>query len=475
MAVTEVNRMSTQLGIFRRPSPLPVLLTSVIGRECESAKLRDLLLDSACRIVTVIGPAGIGKTRLALHVAEVLAPSFEDNVAFVKLSSIHDVRLIFPAIGQEFGLLADLAVGYDEQLLDLLRDRPVLLVLDNCEQLPDAREVIGQILTGCPDVTVLATSQAPIGLSGEQLFPLASLSTPSRVDADPEEIERSDAVALFLSRARAVNPYLAMDATNAAAIAEICRYLDGLPLAIELAAARSNILSPPALLARLTGRLDVLGGERRDVPDRQRTMRQAISWSYDLLAPEEQQLFRRLSVFEEHFSLDAVEAIFDSGMTNRAAIDVLGSLVDRSLVRRLGRKSETERYLILRTLRDYGLEQLAAVGEEHAARLAHAQVMTQLAESAEPHLILPDQDVWLDRLDDERANLRAAIEWSLVNNHEDLVFRIAGSIWRFYAWPDHRVPGVAGQGLRRPGESPDAASDQSPYRGGIPRGGPARP
>lgn len=425
--------MSTQPGTPRSPSPLPVLLTSVIGREREVRQVTALLLQAAHRLVTITGPGGVGKTRLALLVAEGLRHAFDDDVAFVQLSAVQDCRLVFPAIGQEFGLLADISAGYDDQLLHALHDRRTLILLDNCEQIPDIHVPVEKLLVHCPGVTILATSQAPLGIAGEQLYPLGALPIPAPGDHDPAGIQRAAAVALFLDRARAVNPYLEVDASNAATIAEICRYLEGIPLAIELAAARSNVLSPAALLARLSHRLDVLGGERPDMPERLRTMRRAISWSYDLLAPEEQRLFRRLAVFEEQFSLEAVEAIFDAPSTDRAAIDVLGTLVDRSLVRRLPRNAHTERYQMLRTLREFGLERLRELGEEADARLAHAGVMTALGEMAEPHLVMQDQDVWLDRLDDDRGNIRAAIEWALANDHPELVFRLAGAIWRFCA------------------------------------------
>lgn len=421
------------LGTSRRPSPLPVMLTPIVGRERESGELRDLLLDHDHRIVTVTGPAGVGKTRLALDVADSLLNAFDDDVAFVQLASVQDARLIFPSIGQAFGLLADVAVGYEAQLIDLLRNRRVLILLDNCEQIRDVAVPIMHLLAGAPEVFVLATSQAPIGIAGEQLYPLAPLSTPSEDQSTVEDIARSDAVALFLSRARAVNPNLLVNDTSVTAIAEICRYLDGLPLAIELAAARTNVLSPPALLARLSNRLEVLGGERQDVPDRLRTMRHAISWSYDLLAAEEQWLFRHLAVFEDRFSLESVESTFEQQGSMRSAIDVLGTLVDRSLIRRSSRFVNEDRYFMLQTLRDFGLEQLETLGEMYAARMAHAEVMVQLAETAEPHLISPDQDIWLDRLDADRGNLRAAVEWALANGREEIVFRIAGAIWRFCA------------------------------------------
>lgn len=410
-----------------------MLLTPLVGRERESCELRDLLTVSGNRIVTITGPAGVGKTRLALAVAVSLLEKFNGDVAFVQLSSVQDARMILPAIGQDFGMLSDVTEGYGAQLFDLLGGRRVLLLLDNCEQIPQAHEPIGKLLTGVEGVTVLATSQAPIGVAGEQLFPLLPLATPPAGDATVEEIERADAVELFLNRAWAVNPNLVVNAATASAIAEICRYLDGLPLAIELAAARSNVLSPPALLARLSNRLEVLGGDRRDVPDRLRTMRQAITWSYGLLATEEQWLFRHLAVFAERFSLESVEAIFERHGSSRSVIDVLGTLVDRSLVRRSSSPAADDRYFMFRTLRDFGLEQLDELGETEAARRTHAEVMVRLAELAEPNMILPEQSVWLDRLDADRGNIRAAVEWALANGHAEIVFRIVGSIWRFCA------------------------------------------
>jgi predicted ATPase len=232
---------------------------------------------------------------------------------------------------------------------------------------------------------------------------------------------------LFVQRARSVNPNLVIDDRMAQTIAHICRRLDGLPLAIELAAARTNILSPDALLARLRNRLKVLGGERRGVPDRLRTMRHAIAWSYDLLTPDEQALFRRMSVFVGGISLDAVESICQPGADGRQAYDVLSALVDHSLVQSDPPASGETRFLMLETLRDYGLEQLEVTGEDDEARLAHATFFVALSEAAEPHLVGSEQEAWLDRLDAESENLRAAVDWSLANGHEEIALRIGGS------------------------------------------------
>lgn len=405
------------------------MLTPIVGRDRELQALRGILETPGLRMVTITGSAGVGKTRLALGVVD----SLDGEVAFIQLAPVQHAHMVWPAIGQAFGLIADVASGYEDQVLTTLRGRRVMLVLDNCEQIPNLREPVERLLGDVDDLRILATSQAPTGVAGEQLFPLEPLGIPPENTDSVEEIERSDAVALFLNRARAVNPNLLINETTASAIARICRSLDGLPLAIELAAARTNVLSPQALLARLDNRLEVLGGERPGVPDRQRTMRQAIDWSYSLLADDEQWLLRRLSVFQDRFSLESVEAIFERRASSRSVIDILGTLVDRSLVRRSPLPSRDDRYFLFQTIRDYCREQLDALGESDDAWLAHADVMVRLAEAAEPHLVLPDQDVWLDRLDADRGNIRAAVEWSLANGHEEKVFRIAGAIWRFCA------------------------------------------
>jgi len=425
--------MSASSRFIRRPASLPDVLTPLLGRVQESKRLIEMVHDPAYRLITVTGSGGVGKTRLAVHIAWSVVDAFEDDVVFVPLASIREPHLAVVAIGQALGLYSDRTDDYEELLIDKLPDSPLLLVLDNLEQVLGVAPVLAQIIVHRPQTTILATSQAPLGINGEQLFPLYPLPTPSGEDHDTSAILQSDSVALFIQRAHAVNPELKIDERNATAIADICRKLDGLPLAIELAAARINILSPDALLARLSNRLQILGGERQDVPDRLRTMRHAITWSYELLNGGEQELFRRLVVFSGGFSLDAVEAMFEPAPDGRNAYDVLAMLVDRSLVHSRPRVNGEARFLILETLRDFGLEQLEQQGETHAARSAHAAYILDLAEKAEPQLIGPEQNTWLDHLDVEAENIRSAVEWTLEHGQFDIALRICGAIWRFFA------------------------------------------
>jgi predicted ATPase/DNA-binding CsgD family transcriptional regulator len=423
--------MSATTTFSRRPSPLPTELTPLLGRTREADQVRELIYAPANRLVTLIGPGGVGKTRLALHVASTLFDDFAEDVAYVALASIRDPSQVLSAIAQSFGMFSDAQDSPEDQLAELLHDRHLLLVLDNFEQIVDAAPSLTNVLARCPGVTALVTSQAPLSISGEQMYPLLPLSVPSSGQTAAEDILRSDAVTLFVQRARSVNPNLAVTDQMAQTIAEICRRLDGLPLAIELAAARINILSPDALLARLSNRLKVLSGARRGVPDRLRTMRHAIAWSYDLLAPDEQALFRQMSVFVGGFSLDAVEAICQTTDDGRQAYDVLSALVDHSLVQSAPLPSGESRFLMLETLRDYGLEQLEATEEEGDARLAHATYCMDLSEAAEPHLVGAEQEEWLARLDPETENLRGAVDWSLDHEHEEIALRMGASNWRF--------------------------------------------
>jgi predicted ATPase/DNA-binding CsgD family transcriptional regulator len=451
--------MSVSPRIARRPSPLPAGLTPLLGRDHESAELRKLLNDASNRLITLTGPGGVGKTRLALHVASSLLGEFEDNVAYVPLASVRQPNLVLPAIAQTFGMFSDALDAPEDQLAEVLRDERVLLALDNFEQVLGAAPSLANVLGRCPGVTMLVTSQAALGIAGEQLYPLLPLSTPSTDQTTTEEILGSDAVALFVQRARAVNPRLTMNDGVARTIAEICRKLDGLPLAIELAAARVNILSPDALLARLSNRLQVLGGERRGVPDRLRTMRNAVAWSYDLLTLDEQALFRRMSVFVGGISLDSVEAVCEPAEDSRDAYDVLSALVSHSLVRAISLPSGDTRFMMLETLRDYGLEQLEALSEEDDARLAHATCLLALAEAAEPHLAGRDQQAWVARLDPETENLRAAVDWALANGQEEIALRIGASNWRFCS-----TRGLASDCLARLEHALADTNARSPYR-----------
>ncbi|HVL22614.1 MAG TPA: tetratricopeptide repeat protein, partial [Thermomicrobiales bacterium] len=425
--------MSVRSEELRRSSPLPRVLTPLLGRVRESDQLRAMLRDAAHRLVTVTGPGGVGKTRLTLHVASSLIDDFDDDVVFVPLAAIREPELVLPAIGEALGVFSDARDAYADTLVEHLRGQQVLLVLDNFEQVLDAAPALAHILAHCPDLTMLVTSQAALGVAGEQLYPLEPLAVPAATETVAETIARTDAVALFVQRARAVSPHLVIDDRTAAAIAEICRRLDGLPLAIELAAARVTILSPEALLARLSNRLQVLSGDRRDVPDRLRTMRNAVAWSYELLQPAEQALFRRLAVFRGGVSLEAVEAVFPPGRDGRDAVDVLSTLVDHSLVKSTPLPSGEARFLMLETLRDYGLEQLDLLGEADDAHLAHATFFVDLAEVAQSHLEGHEQAAWLERLDPEIENIRAAIDWALAHGRPEIPLRIGGATWRFWS------------------------------------------
>ncbi len=428
-------------------STLPNPLTPLVGRTRDVEHVETLLRTASYRLVTLIGPGGVGKTRLALHVAMELMNDFIDGVVFVPLSPIRDPSLVLPTIGQALGIQDVVDVAFDQRLANLLGAQQLLLVLDNFEQVVPAAASIATILSACPRITFLITSQSPLGIVGEQQVRVLPLPTPGTDDTATEEILRFDAVELFVQRARAVSSSLVLDDDQIAVIAAICRKLDGLPLAIELAAARLNILSPEALLARLSNRLQVLAGERRDVPDRLRTMRQAIAWSYDLLTPAEQDLFRRLAVFSGGIPLEAVEAIASlnpgdqSTLSPLSALDLISRLVDHSLVQLAPCPAGDSRFQMLESLREYGLEQLISRQEEAEAQAAHAAWFEQLAANAATHITGQGQRAWLDRLEDEWANLRAALNWSLSAGREQLALQICASIWRFWS-----VRGLATEG-----------------------------
>jgi len=421
------HAMSASSGTASHPTtPLSTALTPLLGREMDLDGVSVLIDDPSKRLITVTGPGGVGKTRLALHVATTMIDEFERDVAYVPLASVREADLVLLTIGQALDLTFDANEAFEDQLVQAIVKRSrLLLVLDNFEQLLGAGPDIARLLARCPETSILVTSQTALSIPGEHLYPLPPLPTPAPVLTTAGAILRSDAVALFVARARAVRPALVVDDRLAVTIAEICRRLDGLPLAIELAAARTNILSPDALLARLTNRLQVLGGERRGVPERLRTMRHAIAWSYELLTPPERWLFRRMSVFAGGFSLDAVEAIFQPAEGGR------GALVDHSLVQAMSLPTGASRFLMLETLREYGLEQLEQLGEADETRHAHATWVLDLAETAEPRMQGNDQEQWLNRLGPEWENIRAAMEWLLQSRREAIVLRTLSAIRRF--------------------------------------------
>jgi predicted ATPase/serine/threonine protein kinase/DNA-binding CsgD family transcriptional regulator len=412
---------------------LPAQPTSLIGREQEVAAACSFLRLSGVRLLTLTGPGGVGKTRLGLQVATDLLDDFVDGVYFVQLAPISDPDLVVSTIAQVFGLKE---VG-DQALPDLLkaslRDKHLLLLLDNFEQIMEGASRLSDLLAVCPHLKLLVTSRAVLHIRGEHEFPVPPLALPDLTRL-PEfgALSQYAAVVLFLQRARAVKPDFQMTPTNASNIAEICVRLDGLPLAIELAAARIKLLSPQALLARLEHRLAVLTGGAQDVPARQQTLRNTVVWSYDLLNTEEQQFFRRLSVFVSGCTLQALEAVCAAlGDGTVSVLDGATSLIDKSLLQTTEQEGEP-RLRLLETIREYGLECLTASGEMEAAQQAHAMYYLALAEEAEPKLAGPQQVLWLERLERELGDLRSALYWLREQEETEAALRLSGALWRFW-------------------------------------------
>jgi predicted ATPase/class 3 adenylate cyclase len=421
-----------------RPTNLPAQRTSFVGREREVAEVTNLLAKT--RLLTLTGPGGTGKTRLALKVALEHLDRFSDGVFFVDLSPIVDPALVPSAIAQALVVREEAGRDLLDTLADHVRDRHLLLVVDNSEQVIEAGDTVGHLLDAAHRLTVLATSRAPFHLSGEheyQVFPLA-VPVPDEL-ADLDMLNRSEAVMLFRERAEAIRPGFQVTSQNASAVAQIAAHLDGLPLAIELAASRLNVLSPEALVDRLGQRLPLLTSGPRDLPERQRTLRSTIEWSHDLLGAEEQRLFARLGTFNGGWSLETAEAICGPGMKS-SVLDGLDKLVDQSLVRP-GAGPDQFRFSMLETIREFAVERLAASGEEDALRRRHAEHFKELAEEAKQHLMLDDRVVWLTRLEDEYDNVRSALDWAKGTRNADTGLRIAAAIWRFWQQRGHLAEG----------------------------------
>ncbi len=425
-----------------RAANIPVQRTGFVGREKEVSAAKELLMRADVRLVTVTGPGGIGKTRLAVEVANGLVERFPGGIYFVPLSSLNDPELIASAIVQTLGIRetgGQAAMEVLKKNLQELHRAPMLFVLDNFEHLMQAAPTVAELLAMGPQLKILVTSRSGLHLYGEHEFPVPPLALPGRSKPSLEALAKFPAIALFVQRAIAAKPDFELTRENAVTVTEVCARLDGLPLAIELAAARVKVLSPSAMLTRLESRLHLLTGGARDLPQRQQTLRATIDWSYDLLSAAEQKLFRRLSVFVGGSTLEGVEAVCDTkGDLDLDLLDGTSSMVDKSLLQQVEQPNGESRFAMLETIREYAREKLEASQEEAATRRAHAAYCLVLAEEATTEQTGTD---WLERFTLEHDNFRAAIEWLTATGDAEWGLRLGAALFRYWETREYLAEG----------------------------------
>jgi predicted ATPase len=448
----------------RLAGSVPVPATPLLGREQEIAAVEDLVVGEGVRLVTLTGPGGVGKSRLMVEAARQLGPGFADGARFLELASVTAADLVAPAIATGLGLNTS-AGQLITDLQSYLRPRRLLLALDNFEQVISAAPLLAELLEAAAGLLVLVTSRTVLRLSGEHEFPVPPLPVPpAGVGSDPADLQRYPSVSLFVERAHAVASGFELTGVNAEAVAQICRRLDGLPLAIELAAARIRLLPPQVLLDRLDDRMSLLTGGARDLPERQRTLRNTLDWSFDLLSAGEQALFAQLGLFAGPFSLQTAEAVcaVDEGQASvpGPVMETLGSLVDSSLVRAETRGGEP-RFSLLETVRDYALERLMGGGDWVPAHDRHAAYFQARAEPSGAELAGPGQLSWLGRLETEHDELLAAMSWLVDRGHLDQAIHLFLMSWRFWWLRGHLAE------FARPGEAFVAGSEDLPPNQGA--------
>ena len=424
------------------PNNLPTRLTTFLGRAREIGEISALLAES--RLLTLTGPGGTGKTRLSLEVAGRSLGQFPGGVFFVELAPITEPELVPATVAQALGLPDRGGRSSVDLLIDHIGERRMLLVLDNFEQVTDAAPSVNALLVACPNLSVLTSSRSMLHVSGEQEYPVPPLGLPDPAHLPPlTQLSQFEAVALFIERARAVKPDFDVTNDNAPAVAEICVRLDGLPLAIELAAARIRIFTPQSMLSRLENRLGLLAGGSRDLPERQQTLRGAIAWSHDMLDERDKALFASLSVFVGGAGLEAIEAVCRGDVAGDV-LDTLESLVEKSLVRQSEGIGGEPRFGMLETIGEFAVEQAIARGGREALRGRHAELFTAFAEELSGRVMASDKASSLDRLEQDHDNLRAAMAWAIETGAAGMAMRLGSALWRFW-----QMRGYLQEGLER--------------------------